>query len=119
MLAAPRCPGRPTRDLPDAADQAKQSRRKSGGGWPEELTLKPHSKSPRCWPRSADRRRRNVDQFLHDRGTLLPVALPDSSGSPYCQQVRGGLGRSRLCRVVAVQAHGESRTFCWSTARLI
>ena len=73
---APRRPSWPTTDLPAAADQAERSHRARDGGWPEELTLEPRSKSRSCSPRSTDLRRWNADLFLHDEATLLPVVFP-------------------------------------------
>ena len=43
LLAAPRLPKLAATDLPAAADQAERSRKTTGGGWPEELTLEPCS----------------------------------------------------------------------------
>ena len=76
VLPTPRCQRWPIADLPAATDQAERRRKTMGGGWPGELTLERRFKSPICLPRSADPRRGNVDQFLHDQGTqLLAVSL--------------------------------------------
>ena len=69
-----RWPSMPTSNLPAAAERAERSLCSATGGGTEELTDGPFRKSHSDFPRSADLRRRKVDQLVHD--TAQPITWP-------------------------------------------